>query len=137
VLVEEYISGREMTVSMLGNEALPVIEIIPSHGIYDYECKYTPGMSDYVCPAEIPDDISLRLQDAALTMYGALHHRDFSRIDFRMTADHSCYLLEGNTLPGFTATSLVPKAAAAVGIEFGELCGRIIESAINRKAAPR
>jgi D-alanine-D-alanine ligase len=137
VLVEEYIPGREVTVAMLGGEALPVIEIIPSHGIYDYECKYTPGLSTYVCPAELPAEVERGLQDAALVMYDALHHRDFSRIDFRMTEDHDFFLLEGNTLPGFTATSLVPKAAAAVGIGFGELCLRIVESAINRKAAPR
>lgn len=137
VLVEEYIPGREVTVAVLGDEALPVIEIIPSHGIYDYECKYTPGMSSYICPAELPGDVTRDLQDAALTMFQALHHRDFSRIDFRMTEDFSFYLLEGNTIPGFTATSLVPKAAAAVGVGFGELCTRIVESAINHKAAPR
>jgi len=137
VLIEEYIPGREVTVSVLGTEALPVIEIIPSHGIYDYECKYTPGMSEYVCPAELPGDVTTSLQDAALTIFGALHHRDFSRIDFRLTDDSLFYLLEGNTLPGFTATSLVPKAAAAVGIGFEELCGRIVESALNRQAAPR
>lgn len=137
VLVEEYIPGREVTVAVLGDEALPVIEIIPSHGIYDYECKYTPGMSSYICPAELPADVTRNLQDAALTMFRALHHRDFSRIDFRMTEDYAFSLLEGNTLPGFTSTSLVPKAAAAVGIGFAELCSRIVGSAINREAALR
>ncbi|MFC1500329.1 D-alanine--D-alanine ligase [Candidatus Zixiibacteriota bacterium] len=137
VLVEEYIPGREVTVAVLGDDALPVIEIIPSHGIYDYECKYTAGMSSYICPAELPADVTRDLQDAALTMFRALHHRDFSRIDFRMTEDLAFYLLEGNTLPGFTSTSLVPKAAAAAGIEFGELCSRIVGSAINREVALR
>ncbi len=137
VLVEEYIPGREVTVAVLGDEALPVIEIIPSHGIYDYECKYTPGMSTYICPAELSADVTRNLQDAALTMFRALHHRDFSRIDFRMTEDFAFSLLEGNTIPGFTSTSLVPKAAAAVGIGFTELCSRIVGSAINREAALR
>ncbi len=137
VLVEEFIPGREVTVSVLEEEALPVIEIIPSHGIYDYECKYTPGMSEYVCPAELSGEVTRDLQDAALMIYRALHHRDFSRIDFRLRDDSRFYLLEGNTLPGFTTTSLVPKAAAAVGIGFEDLCGRIIGSAVNRKAALR
>lgn len=136
VLIEEYIPGREVTVSMLGEKALPVIEINPTHGVYDYECKYTPGMSSYTCPAEIPDRDARELQEAAIRAFEVLHNRDFSRIDFRMTEEGEGYMLEVNTLPGFTATSLVPKAAAAVGIDFDELCVRLVETALGREGAP-
>lgn len=136
VLVEEYIPGREVTVAVLGNEALPVVEIHPSHGIYDYECKYTAGMSSYSCPADLEEETAYRLQDTALKAFTVLHHRDFSRMDFRMTDNGTAYLLEGNTLPGFTSTSLVPKAAAAVGIGFEELCVQLVEAAIGREGTP-
>ncbi len=136
VLVEEFIAGREITVAVLQDEALPVIEIHPSHGVYDYECKYTDGMSEYSCPADLPEGVGTRLQMDALTVFEILHHRDFSRMDFRLAYDDTPYLLEGNTLPGFTSTSLVPKAAAAVGIGFGALCTRLVEAAIDRKGDP-
>jgi len=136
VLVEEYIAGREVTVAVLGDQALPVIEIHPSHGVYDYECKYTKGMSSYTCPADLPERVAAKLQDDALKAFEVLHHRDFSRMDYRLAEDGTPYLLEGNTLPGFTATSLVPKAAAAVGINFGELCTRLAEAALGRQGDP-
>lgn len=136
VLIEEYIAGREVTVAMFEDQALPVIEIHPSHGVYDYECKYTQGMSEYTCPADLPDGVATKLQDDALKAFEVLHHRDFSRMDFRLSEDNVPYLLEGNTLPGFTATSLVPKAAAAVGIGFGELCTRLVKAAVGRQGDP-
>lgn len=136
VLVEEFISGREVTVAVLQDQALPVIEIHPSHAVYDYECKYTDGMSEYTCPADLPEGVITRLQQDALTVFEILHHRDFSRMDFRLADDGTSYLLESNTLPGLTSTSLVPKAASAVGIEFGTLCTRLVEAAIDRQGGP-
>ncbi len=132
VLVEEYIAGREVTVALVGQQALPVIEIIPSHGVYDYECKYTAGLSRYVCPADLPEATAATLCEHARAAFGALQHRDLSRMDFRLASDGTGYLLEGNTLPGFTSTSLVPKAAAAVGTGFGPLCSRLVEMALQR-----
>lgn len=136
VLVEAYIPGREVTVAVLEEQVLPVVEIHPEHGVYDYECKYTAGKSTYTCPADLPQDVTRRLQEDALKAFDALYHRDFSRMDFRLAEDDTPFLLEGNTLPGFTATSLVPKAAAAVGISFNELCTRLAEAALGRKGAP-
>lgn len=132
VLVEEYIPGREVTVGLIGDEALPVIEIIPSHGVYDYACKYTAGLSEYVCPADLPAEVAATLAGHARSAFVALQQRDLSRMDFRLAPDGTGYLLEGNTIPGFTATSLVPKAAAAVGITFGRLCSSLVEAALQR-----
>ena len=132
VLVEAYIPGREVTVAVLGGEALPVVEIVPVHGVYDYDCKYTPGLSRYHCPAELERGTAQALQEAALEVFRRLQHRDYSRMDFRLSEEGRPYLLEGNTLPGFTATSLVPKAAAAVGIGFETLCVRLVEAALAR-----
>jgi len=134
VLIERYIPGREVTVAVIAGQALPVVEIAPSHGIYDYECKYTPGMSDYTCPADLDDAVTRSLQQAALSAFTALEHRDYARMDFRLAEDGSIYMLEANTLPGFTGTSLVPKAAAAAGIAFEDLCDRIARAAVERGA---
>jgi D-alanine-D-alanine ligase len=131
VLCEAFVAGRELTVAVLDGEALPPVEIIPSHEIYDYECKYTPGMSRYVAPAELTADETARLQEAAVTAYRALRQTSYSRIDFRRADDGSHWCLEANSLPGMTATSLVPKAAAAAGIDFPELCDRIARSALR------
>ncbi|GAB4375818.1 MAG: D-alanine--D-alanine ligase [Calditrichia bacterium] len=124
-LVEKFIPGREMTVAILGNEPLPVIEIIPAHGIYDYECKYQSGKSQYVTPAQIPAEVSSRLQLYGQKAFRALGCRHYARVDFRLDDEGSCWCLEVNTLPGMTPTSLVPKAARAVGIDFAELVNRI------------
>ena len=136
VLVERFIQGREITVAVLEGRALPPIEIHPEHGIYDYECKYTPGMSSYTCPAALEPEQSRRVQEIALAAFEVLDHRDYSRLDFRLGEDGVFYLLEGNTAPGFTATSLVPKAAAAAGIGFPELCARLVQAAAGRDGAP-
>lgn len=132
VLLEQYIAGREVTVAVVEDRALPVIEISPSHDVYDYECKYTSGMSSYDCPADLPEEITLRLQAEALQAFTHLMHRDYSRMDFRLTEEGTPYLLEGNTLPGFTATSLVPKAAEAAGIGFADLCSQLVEASLKR-----
>jgi D-alanine-D-alanine ligase len=132
VLCERFVPGRELTVAVLEGEALPVVEIIPSHDIYDYECKYTPGMSRYEVPAALDPEETERIQGLALRAYGALRQDSYSRIDFRRTEDGELSCLEANSLPGLTSTSLVPKAAAAAGLAFADLCERIARSAVGR-----
>lgn len=141
LLIEEFIAGRELTVAILGENALPVIEITPSHGIYDYECKYTSGRSNYVCPADLPSRTTVMLQQQALAAFAVLGCRGFGRVDFRMSDDGMASCLEVNTLPGMTKTSLVPMAAAAAGIGFPQLVKQICElgmlkSARSRSATP-
>ena len=126
VLIEEYIPGRELTVAVLDNKPLPVLEIKPKHGLYDYECKYTSGMSEYIVPAEIPGDVSHQLQVLAFNAFKALRCETYARVDFRLSPDNKPYTLEVNTLPGMTSLSLVPKMAKAVGISFDELVEKII-----------
>ena len=125
VMLEQFVPGRELTVGILGTDALPVGEIIPKHEIYDYECKYTPGMAEEVFPAHISSDRAREAQELARRAFQALKLRGCARIDFRMTEDGSLFCLEANTLPGMTQTSLIPQAAAAAGISFPELCERI------------
>ncbi len=127
VLIEEYIPGHEVTVAVLDNTALPVLEIKPKHGIYDYECKYTSGMSEYEVPANIPEWVQSELQHQARRAFKALGCKVYSRMDFRLDKDFKAYCLEVNTLPGMTSTSLVPKMAKAVGISFEDLIDRIIK----------
>jgi D-alanine-D-alanine ligase len=131
VMIEEFIAGRELTVGILGDIALPVGEIIPKHEIYDYECKYTAGMADERFPAELTKQETARVQDEALRAFRALKLRGCARIDFRMAKDGTFYCLEANTLPGMTQTSLIPQAAAAAGISFPELCDRIVRLALG------
>jgi D-alanine-D-alanine ligase len=131
VMVEQFIAGRELTVAVLGDEALPVGEIIPVHELYDYECKYTPGMAREVFPAELTEEQTGRVQRYALEAFRVLKLRGCARIDFRLGADGEFYCLEANTLPGMTGLSLVPQAAAAAGISFPELCERIVTLALT------
>jgi D-alanine-D-alanine ligase len=131
VLVEEFIPGRELTVSILGGEALPVGEIIAKHEIYDYECKYTPGMAVEEFPAKLSPAETERVQNLARRAFAALKLRGCARIDFRMTPKGEFYCLEANTLPGMTGTSLVPQAAAAAGVTFPELCDKIVRLALQ------
>jgi D-alanine-D-alanine ligase len=132
VMIERFIAGRELTVGILGGEALPVGEIIPQHEIYDYECKYTSGMAREVFPAELTPAQTAQVQDQARRAYAALKLSGCARIDFRMAADGTFYCLEANTLPGMTELSLIPQAAAAAGLDFAELCERIAQLALNR-----
>jgi D-alanine-D-alanine ligase len=132
VLIEEFIEGRELTVGILDTEALPVIEIVAEGGFYDYKHKYTKGHTEYVCPAELTDDITHFAMGLAQTSYMALGCSGFGRVDFRINEDNQPFILEVNTIPGFTSTSLVPKAAKAVGIEFPELCQRLIDITLNK-----
>ena len=131
VMVEEFIEGRELTVGIVGDHALPVIEIIAKHEMFDYECKYTPGMAEEF-PAELPPDLAARLQDAALRAHCALKLGGYSRIDFRVPANGGIFCLEANTLPGMTAGSLMPKAAKAAGMSFADLCEAICRLATVR-----
>lgn len=142
LLVERFIEGREMTVGLLGDEplALPVLEVVASKGIYDYECKYTSGMTEYLVPAPIPDDLSLELQRLAVRAHAALGCEGLSRVDFMLDGDGNPYCLELNTLPGMTELSLVPKAAAAAGYSFAEVTEIILSTArlkVNRDVCGR
>ncbi len=129
VLAETFIHGKEITAAIIAGEAYPIVEIIPNEGFYDYKHKYVKGQTEYVCPAEIPDDISEFVQNLALNAYEIMGCSGFSRVDFRLDEDGQAFCLELNTIPGFTATSLVPMAAKAAGIEFGKLCEIIIKEA--------
>ena len=133
VMIERYIPGRELTVGVLGGEALPVGEIIPKHEIYDYECKYTPGMADERFPADLTTAQSRALQQQAVDAFRALKLRGVARIDFRMTTTNEFYCLEANTLPGMTELSLIPQGARAAGISFPELCERIAILALEQE----
>lgn len=126
ILLEKYIAGRELTVAVLNNEALPVLEIKPKSGFYDYEAKYTAGKSEYIVPADMPDDVSEKMRKDALKSFKALRCSVYGRVDFRMDEENNYYVLEVNTLPGMTSLSLVPKMAKAVGISFDELIEKII-----------
>ncbi len=132
VLLESFLPGREFTVGVLGKEALAVGEIIPQHEIFDYECKYTPGLTREVFPAEIPEALAERMRELALATHRALKLRDFSRVDFRLDAAGEPQILEANTLPGMTGTSLLPQSARAMGFGFPELCGEICRLALAR-----
>ena len=132
LVMEEKILGRETTVGILDGEALPIVEVHPKSGAYDYANKYTAGRTEYFCPADFDAATTKRIQDAALAAFKAIGGRDYARVDVMVRADGSPVVLEVNTLPGMTATSLLPKAAAAAGIEFAELCQRMIELALRR-----
>jgi D-alanine-D-alanine ligase len=134
ILVEKFISGRELTVGVLGEVPLPVVEIIPEHGIYDYHCKYTHGKSKYVCPAEIPDQKAKEIQTLGLKAFQSLGCEGYARVDFRYGEDDKFYCLEVNTLPGMTSLSLVPMAAKALGIDFPQLVDKIASLALDKKS---
>jgi D-alanine-D-alanine ligase len=131
VMIERFIAGREYTVGILGEEALPVVEIRPKHELFDYECKYTPGMAEELAPAPIDAALAAGLQDAARRAHRALKLGGYSRIDFRADADGGIFFLEANTLPGLTANSLIPKAARAAGMSFPVLCETICRLALR------
>lgn len=133
VMIERYIKGRELTVAVLDGEALPVVEIKPKKGLYDYEAKYTKGMSEYIAPAQIPDNVKEKLQADAVAAYKLIGCDGLVRVDFMLEADGSSWFLELNTLPGMTELSLSPMAAKAVGVDFPQLIDRIIQSALKKQ----
>ena len=136
-IVEPYVPGREVTVAVLDGEALPVVEIVPEGGFYDYKRKYTKGTSRYVAPAELPGETAARLRREGALAYETLRCRDYARVDFRLREDGEPFCLEVNTLPGMTALSLVPMAAEAAGIGFDELIERICRMAVDRRGTDR
>lgn len=134
VLVERFVSGVEVTIAVLGNEdavALPTLEIVPQHEFYDYDSKYVPGMSRHIIPARVSEPAAEECQRLAVAAHKLLGCRGISRADTIVEADGSVWLLETNTIPGMTATSLVPDAARAAGIEFPELCSMLVEFALT------
>jgi len=132
VLIEQYIKGRELTVGVLDEQALPVIEIIPKHRFFNYDAKYHAGMTDYIVPASLDADITQRVQQAGLRAHQLLGCFGCSRVDIILNNANIPFVLEVNTIPGLTAISLLPKAARTVGIEFGELCIKLLESAYEK-----
>lgn len=134
VLIERYIKGREFTVAVLGNrdpKAMPVIEIVPKSDFYDFESKYAVGGSQHICPARLPEDIAAVMQREAENAHKALSCSGTSRTDFILEDNGDCWALETNTIPGMTATSLLPDAARAAGLSFPELCTKLIELALE------
>ncbi len=129
VLVETYIPGTECTVGFLGDDPLPIVEIRPASATYDYEAKYQRGDTAYLCPAPFDDALAERIRETARAAYGVLGGRHLGRVDFRIRPDGALFVLELNPLPGFTATSLLPKAASAAGLNFVALCLRIVAMA--------
>ncbi len=136
LLVEEYLPGREFTVGILGDTALPAVEIVPRGGIYDYAHKYTAGLTLELCPAPMMREKAALLRDLARLSFRALGLRDFARIDFKENARGQPCFLEANTLPGLTDTSLLPLAASAAGISFPALCAYMASTAASRKRKP-
>jgi len=127
VLLEQAIDGRELAVSILGDEALPIVEAIPvGEDFYDFEARYEIGRTDFVCPADLGDDVTARVQQLALDVHRLLGCRGLSRVDLMLEADGKPWVLEANTVPGMTETSLLPQAADAAGIDFDELVARIL-----------
>ncbi|MBQ9068363.1 MAG: D-alanine--D-alanine ligase [Eggerthellaceae bacterium] len=137
VLVERFVSGREITVAVLGNDeafALPIIEIVPRNKFYDFESKYAPGGSQHLCPAPLGEELTEQAMNLALATHAALECRGVSRTDMIIDQDGSLWVLETNTLPGMTSTSLLPDAARAAGISFPELCTKLVEYALEEKS---
>jgi D-alanine-D-alanine ligase len=136
VLLERYVEGRDLAVSVLdgpdGPVALPVVEAVPAGDVYDFQARYEIGGAEFVCPAELPDGVTERAQELALRTYELLGCYGFARVDLMLDGAGDLYLLEANPIPGLTETSLLPQAAEAAGIGFDELVGRILESAFTR-----
>ena len=129
ILVEQYIEGRELTVAVVGEEAFPIVEIKPKSGFYDYESKYTKGKTEYICPAPLEKELGRLVRELAVECAAALGCRGVVRVDFRLSEDDEPTVLEVNTVPGMTPTSLVPMAAAAKGLTYDQLVGRMIDMA--------
>jgi D-alanine-D-alanine ligase len=134
ILVERFVAGTEISIGVLGNdslEVLPVVEVVPRDGFYDYQAKYTPGATEEICPARIPPDVASRAQRLALASHSALGCRGMSRVDM-IVGGEEIWVLEVNTIPGMTETSLLPLAAKTVGIEFPQLVERLLSLAVGR-----
>jgi len=136
ILVEELVEGRELTVGIVGDRAMAVVEIRPHEGFYDYRHKYTKGASEYFCPAPLDAETTRRVQETALAAHRALGLEVYSRVDILLRADGSPFVLEANTIPGMTETSLLPKAAAEAGLTFTALCEEIARLSLQRFRQP-
>ena len=134
VLMEEKIEGRECTVGILADMPLPIVEVRAKNGVYDYANKYMSGTTEYFCPAPFDQKITDHIQSAALGAFKAIGGRDYSRVDVMVRPNGDPVVLEVNTLPGMTETSLLPKAAAAAGIDYPELCRRMVELALRHNS---
>ncbi|MDO4749687.1 MAG: D-alanine--D-alanine ligase [Eubacteriales bacterium] len=132
VIVEKFIQGRELTVGVVDGETLPVVEIIPHEGFYDYRNKYQPGLTEELCPAPIDAEATEQVQRIAKQVCEVLMIEAYGRVDFLMDEEGKFWCLEANTLPGMTPTSLVPRMAAAQGKDFGELCNEIIAASLKK-----
>jgi D-alanine-D-alanine ligase len=132
VLVEDYIDGQEATVGILDDEPLPVIEIVPKEDFYNYEAKYTPGKTEYILPARLPDPTYREVQQLAVKVHQAIGCEGYSRVDMRLDRKFRPFVLEINTLPGMTETSLLPKAAQDAGIGYDDLVEKILASALKK-----
>lgn len=133
VIIEQFIEGREFSVGVMEGRALPVIEIAPKVGFYDYKNKYQAGSTEETCPARIPEDKADAMQRIAEKVFQALRLKSYARMDFRMSDEGELYCLEANTLPGMTPISLFPQEAAAIGISFEDLCEKILEDAFGKE----
>lgn len=131
ILLEETIRGREFAVGILGTEVLPIIEIIPKSGFYDYKNKYQAGSAEEITPAHLSSELTQEMQQMALKVHDILGLSGYSRIDFMMNSNNEIYCIEANTLPGMTPTSLLPQEAKASGIDYGLLCERLIAVSLN------
>ncbi len=134
IIIEQYIKGREFSVGVIDGKALPIIEIAPITGFYDYKNKYQAGSAIETCPAQIPEDKTAKMQGYAEMVFKALRLKNYARMDFMLAEDGSMYCLEANTLPGMTPTSLLPQEAQAVGISYGDLCELLIEISLREEA---
>jgi D-alanine-D-alanine ligase len=132
VIVEQYIDGREFSVGVMDGRALPIIEIAPKVGFYDYKNKYQAGSTVETCPADLSDEVTKKIQSCAEAVYRALRLKTYARMDFRMDNNFNFYCLEANTLPGMTPTSLLPQEAAVVGIGFDDLCEKIVNISLEK-----
>ena len=137
VLMEAKIAGRETTVAILDDQPLPIVEIRPKQGAYDYQNKYTAGRTEYFCPAPFDAALTEAIQQAAQGAFRAVGGRDYARVDVMVDAAGAPFVLEVNTLPGMTETSLLPKAAAAAGLTYAQLCQKMIDLALRRAAPGR
>lgn len=132
IIVEEFVPGREMTVGILEDKPLPIVEIVTEHGVYDFNAKYHSDKTRYIVPAQVNEDCYKKMQEEALRAHNSLGCRDFSRVDLRLSNDDKIFILEVNTIPGLTERSLLPMAAKAAGIDFFELCVKMLYGALKR-----
>lgn len=136
LIIEEYVSGMELSAGVIGSgsdlAALPLIEIVPKHGFYDYQHKYQKGWTDEIVPARISDELTAMVQSSALASFRALKLDVYARIDFLLTSDGRAYCLEANTLPGMTPTSLLPQEAEKAGLDYSSLCETIVSHSMRR-----